>query len=133
MRIGAVVLLQSDKAIHTKIRHILSSIQALVYGASIIFGVIRHYQHNFHLFFVFFLFQKKSIDIVICTFGQFCRRKVSFIDLMQPNFLARVQCYRQISERRSGRIEQNLNVVAKVEKSISFIFCPQIAFRQKET
>ena len=57
--------------------------------AGIIFGIIRHYEHNFHP-----AFSEKSTASIIFTFDQFFSTKLSFID--HATFLDRDQCYREI-------------------------------------
>ena len=47
--------------------------QALIDCASIIFGIIRHHEDNFHL-----NFPKKSTASIICTFGWFAAQNCQF-------------------------------------------------------
>ena len=57
----------------------------LIDCASIIFGIIRHHENNFHL-----NFPKKSTASIICTFGWFAAQNCQFF------FYGRDQCDRQI-------------------------------------
>ena len=53
---------------------VVQPLLGLIDCASINFGLIRHYEHNFHLS------SEKSTASIIYSFGWFCSSKLSFFD-----------------------------------------------------
>ena len=77
---------------------VVQPLLGLIDCASINFGLIRHYEHNFHLS------SEKSTASIICSFGWFCSSKLSFFDRATNLFWSEISF-----DSVAGKFKQQIN------------------------